>query len=120
MFTISRSPERRSGGTTKSALTQIARRKWAYRHLPLRTRSSSGWAAGALYYDSELEAHRHSRAAPTRQALVSLLGLNGVASWRSPPRRPRGQKLSAEHSVTELSIPRCGEFPFNNWKQRRG
>ncbi len=36
----------------------------AERHLPLRARSSTGWAGGALRYDGGLEAHTLSRAAP--------------------------------------------------------
>ena len=36
----------------------------AGRHLPLRARSSTGWAGGALRYDGGLEAHSCNRAAP--------------------------------------------------------
>ena len=36
----------------------------ARRQLPLRARSSTGWAVGALRYDSGLKAHNHNRAAP--------------------------------------------------------
>src|SRR5487761_519058 len=41
----------------------------AERQLPLRARSSTGWAGGALRYDGGLEAHRNNRAAPKRPAL---------------------------------------------------
>src|SRR5208283_2024240 len=43
------------------------------RQLPLRARSSTGWAGGALRYDSGLLAHTYSRAAPKFPGLQVLL-----------------------------------------------
>ena len=45
----------------------------ARRQLPLRARSSTGWAGGALSYDGGLKAHKHSRAAPKCPGLPVLL-----------------------------------------------
>ena len=45
------------------------------RQLPLRARSSTGWAGGALRYDGGLTAHRCSRAAPKCPGLPVLLFL---------------------------------------------
>ena len=45
------------------------------RQLPLRARSSTGWAGGALRYDGGLTAHRRSRAAPKCPGLPVLLFL---------------------------------------------
>ena len=47
------------------------------RPLPLRARSSTGWAAGAPSYDAGLEAHRHTRAGPevTRPSTLSFCRL---------------------------------------------
>src|SRR5579872_1584283 len=68
------------------------------RHLSLRARGSSGWAAGALIYDNGLTAHTCSRAAPTRPALVSLISFPGNRRHFGG-RVPRARNLPAEHTA---------------------
>ena len=50
------------------------------RQLPLRARSSTGWAGRVLRYDGGLEAHSHSRAAPKCPGLPVLLVLG--CGWK--------------------------------------
>src|SRR5271166_6362614 len=51
-----------------------AKKARAKRHLPIRTRSSTGWTGRAARYDGGLEAHKHNRPAPRCSALLSMDG----------------------------------------------
>ena len=82
------------------------RRSGPRRQLPLRARSSTGWAGGALRYDGGLIAHRHSRAAPRSPALGSCCGESCVGKKSFIRVSSRTRYLPADHAE-RVEINRC-------------
>jgi hypothetical protein len=77
---------------------------WAERQLPIRARGSTGWAGGAVTYDSGLEAQGCNRPAP-RCSTLSLRTLLEMV-FVSPRPMPGARKRSRRRRSTTPARPR--------------
>src|SRR5437660_681683 len=106
--------ERAAGRVVHETETPSASR--AERHLPLRARSSTGWAGGALRYDSGLKAHRSCRAAPRWTALWSC-GSKYHSKFYLVPNPVAPAKHTSRQSA-KSTRPRC--CLFHTWYDGAG